>query len=228
MSNIELYNEDCMEGMKRYPDKYFELAIVDPPYGRGDIRDHGSKGDKYAAVLKYKKISWNDSTPGQDYFDLLYKISKYQILFGFNYYKEKLLKEHMGIIIHNKKMSINLSLSNADIAITNKNKTIKIIEYLWSGYKKGGIEETDYNRIHPCEKPVSLYKWILKNYAKEGDKILDTHLGSGSIAIACLDLGFDLVGFEIDKDYFKAARDRIERHKAKIKLKLFNTKNYEG
>jgi site-specific DNA-methyltransferase (adenine-specific) len=215
-----------MEGMAKYTDKYFELAIVDPPYGigwdtefnvmSGGIRKDGTiRKDKTWNNRKpknYKSKSW-DIKPNQNYFKELIRISKNQIIWGGNYFTD-ILKPHGGWIVWDKGVPDGMTLSQAELAYNSCLNSIKIIKILWAGYKKAENE----NRVHPTQKPIKLYKWLLTNYAKEGDKILDTHLGSGSSRIAAYDLGFDFTGFELDKDYFDAQEKRFNDFKAQLKL----------
>lgn len=225
-----LTNEDNMELMSRYPNGYFDIAIVDPPYGIGlgfaDSHEQKRGGGKKGG---HKQKNWNNNTPTNEYFDELLRVSKKHIIWGTNYYGINQSKFGCGRIIHNKKVTpfIASTYSHADIAATNCQNRITVFDFQWSGNVQNGCMNTknlnDYDRgiekrIHPTQKPVSLYKWLLINYAKEGDKILDTHLGSGSIAIACHDLGFDLTACELDTDYFNAAIKRIEEHKQQLKL----------
>ncbi len=200
MTNIT--NEDCMELMSRFDDNHFELAIVDPPYGidvKTRVFDDGKK--------------WDNEIPKKDYFDELFRVSKNQIIWGGNYFTEH-LPPSKGWIVWDKKADIKEHLSMAELAWTSFNKKCNVYEHLWAGFKK----KYKVNRIHPTEKPVQLYEWILTNYAKENDKILDTHLGSGSIAIACHNLGYDLTACELDEDYFNAACKRIEHHTKQLRM----------
>jgi len=197
---IELYNEDCMIGMRRYPDKHFELAIVDPPYGIGDF----VQSDR-----KYN-CNWNNCIPSSNYFSELVRISKEQIIWGANYYN---CFTKGGAIIWNKK-NPHPCMSQCEIASYSGQKKVDFFELAYFGT----VNCDHQARFHPSAKPVKLYEWLLKNYAKQGDKILDTHLGSGSIAIACYNLDFDLTGFEIDKDYFDGAVNRLEEHKKQGRL----------
>jgi site-specific DNA-methyltransferase (adenine-specific) len=197
---MNITNEDNMELMSRYPDKYFDLAIVDPPYRdenqpTKDMRNNGSM----------KSL---EGRPSQKYFEELLRVSKNQIIWGANNFQ---LPQFKGFIVWNKGIPIDFTMSMAEIAsISEGLGTIsKIFEFRIAGAE---------TRIHPTQKPVALYKWILDKYAKEGDKILDTHLGSGSIAIACHDYGFDLTACELDKEYFDKAMERINNHKAQTKL----------
>lgn len=208
MPNIELYNEDCINLMSKYPDKYFDLAIVDPPYGiKADVNQNklGNKKGFNKSAGKYKlyhKTNWDNSIPNEEYFKELFRISKNIIVWGGNYFYDLHLS---GIIIWNKGNSGNFK--EGELAKTTFN-TFKIFYF---SRADAYINKCDI-KIHPTQKPVELYKWILNKYAKQGDKILDTHLGSGSIAIACHDLGFDLVGSELDKTYFEALNNRFQKH----------------
>ena len=217
----KLYNMDCMEGMAQFPDNYFDLAIVDPPYGIGDFnvsksRSKLSKGYKVPSTQKYDKIEWNDNIPTKEYFDELFRVSKHYILFGFQHYLQYLNSNSGGVIIHD--FISGGFLSHADLALTDLQKRVTIFRYLWSGFLKNNSEITDKKRIHPCEKPVALYKWLLKNYAKPDFKIIDTHAGSCSSVISFIDFGCDWIAFELDKDYYEAASKRIENHKLQLKL----------
>lgn len=196
-----IYNMDCMELLKATPDKFYDLAIVDPPYGIGwdkenetmsaGLRKDGTKRiDKSWSNPKpknYKKGDWDNSVPSKVYFDELKRASKKQIIWGGNYFSE-FLKPSGGWVTWEKGVPDGMSLSQCELAWTNCLNSIRHIKLLWAGYKK--CEEED--RFHPTQKPVKLYEWLLTNYAKPGDKILDTHLGSGSHAIACNNLGFEL------------------------------------
>ena len=207
-------NEDNMELMKRYPDNHFDLAIVDPPYGiNQDKVQEGlsnKKGfTKNAGTYKeYHKTEWDNEVPDLKYFTELQRVSKNQIVWGGNYFHQLNLE---GVVIWYKGNSGNFK--EGELAKTNIN-TFKIYQY---SRADAYINDCD-SKIHPTQKPVKLYEWLLMNYAKQGDKILDTHLGSGSIAIACHNLGYDLTACELDKDYYNAAIKRIEQHKAQIRM----------
>jgi site-specific DNA-methyltransferase (adenine-specific) len=211
---IEILNIDCMEYMKSVPDKYFDLAIVDPPYGIGDFRSTRSK-------KIHSKINWNDNIPDEKYFKELYRVSKNRIIWGANYFRNYV--SDVGAIVHDKtgggKRRGPKEMSDCDIASHSFGVNMKIYHYISMGNVIG--EKIDWDNIlrwHPCQKPISLYKWVIENYAKPGNKLLDTHLGSGSIALACHDLGYDLVGCEIDKDYYDAAVKRFNNHKLQTTL----------
>jgi site-specific DNA-methyltransferase (adenine-specific) len=192
---MNITNEDCMDLMKRYPDKYFELAIVDPPYGIGDKFKGGKTGKMNFNEVVEK--DW-DKVPSKEYWDELMRVSKNQIVWGGNYFIDY-LQNTRCFIVWDKQISEDFSLAMAELAWTSFDKLTKI--YKMPTPKDG--------KIHPTQKPIKLYEWLLKNYAKEGDKILDTHLGSGSIAIACHYMGFDLTACELDKEYYDNAMERI-------------------
>jgi site-specific DNA-methyltransferase (adenine-specific) len=203
-----------MELMARYPDNYFDLAIVDPPYGIGDFRNTKSK-------KHHKKIDWNNEIPKKEYFDELKRVSKNQIIWGVNYYSKYI--DSVGRIVHDKtgggKRKSPDGLSDCDIASHSFGVNMKIFHYTSIGNVIGNVIDWENNlRWHPCQKPIALYKWILDKYAKQSDKILDTHLGSGSIAIACHDYGFDLTACELDLEYYEKAVERIKNHTNQLKL----------
>jgi len=195
---ITITNEDNMQLMARYPDNYFDLAIVDPPYGIGI--------SKNPVRQKHAKKSWDNSIPQSEYFKELFRISKNQIIWGGNYFD---LPPTQGFFIWDKKQPHDFSLAMCEYAWSSIQKPAK----MWSL----SIHK-EQNKIHPTQKPVELYKWILKNNTKQGDKILDTHLGSGSIAIACHDYGFELTACELDAEYYEKAIQRIKNHTNQQKL----------
>ncbi len=210
-SNV--FNIDCLEAMKDYPDNHFELAIVDPPYGINADKAQNNGGEKYG-YKKYKDTEWDKEIPIKEYWESLLRVSKNQIVWGGNY-MTIFLKPSMGWIIWDKGQR-DFSLADAELAWTSFNKAVRIFEMsrgeaLAKNNKTGG-------RIHPTQKPVKLYEWLLLNYAKEGDKILDTHLGSGSSRIAANRLGFEFTGFELDEDYFKDHVKRFENEVAQKRL----------
>jgi len=214
---MNITNECNMELMARYKDNHFDLAIVDPPYGINEAGDR-NKADRPTAKWKnpnsqvYRTFD-DSSIPKKEYFDELKRVSKNQIIWGGNYFTEY-LKPSKGWIVWNKKADIKEYLSMAELAWSSFNKKCNMYDHLWAGFKK----KYQIKRIHPTEKPKELYEWLLMNYAKEGDKILDTHLGSGSIAIACHNLKYDLTACELDKEYYKAAMKRIEKHKQQLTM----------
>ena len=195
---IELLNCDCMEYMATVPDKYFDLAIVDPPYGIG--MDGGCVG--YKGFNVFEKKSWDSKTPDDDYFQELQRVSKHQIVWGGNYFN---LPPSRCFLIWDKGAGFkDRTYAECELAWTSFDANAKI-------YKRDPLACGDYKgKIHPTQKPVKLYEWLLTNYAKKGQKILDTHLGSGSSAIAAHYFGVDFVGCELDKDYFEAAKARFD------------------
>ena len=203
---LTITNEDNMALMARYPDKHFDLAIVDPPYNivAQQKRGVGSRIDKSG-----KMNSWNNIKPTAYYFDELFRVSKEQIIWGANNFT---LPESEYFIVWDKAQTVD-NFASAEYAWTNVKMPAKIFHY---SIHQHNSDKGD--KIHPTMKPIKLYKWLLDKYAKQGSQILDTHLGSGSIAIACHDYGFDLTACELDKDYFEAAMQRINNHVAQTKL----------
>lgn len=197
-------NRDCMQAMSEFPDKYFDLAVVDPPYNVG--ASDGSFGNRGydSKTSKLKHYANHDKVPELDYFTELRRVSKNWIIWGANYYPQYF--EHTGAIVWHKKTCG--PLSDCEIAFQSFDKRVMYYYHEWFGFKKGS--ETGMVRLHPNQKPVALYDWIFKNYAKEGMKILDTHLGSGSSRISAHKAGLDFWGYELDKDYFEAQEKRYK------------------
>lgn len=194
---IKLLNEDCLEVMARYPSGYFDLAIVDPPYGIG--RDGGETGKNWK---QYEKKGWDTAAPGEEYFNELFRVSKHQIIWGANYYPQ-FLKPSMGWIFWDKGQK--LTMSDGELAYSSFDRALRSVVINRCEINK------NTNSFHPTQKPVKLYSWLLHNYADPGQKILDTHLGSGSSAIAAHYYGVEeFVGCEIDSDYFNDAIERIQ------------------
>lgn len=187
-----------MELMARYPDKHFELAIVDPPYGIGISSNPVRQA--------HSNKNWDDSIPSSEYFSELFRVSKNQIVWGGNYFN---LNPSQGFIIWNKKQPEDFSLAMVEFAWMSIQSPAKMFNY---------SVLTERDKIHPTQKPVALYKWLLDKYAKAGDKILDTHMGSGSIAIACHQMGFNLTACVLDTDYYEAALKRIELNTRQISI----------
>jgi len=197
--NLDIRNMDCMELMREYPDNHFDLAVVDPPYGIGNFipQDGRRAGGNFDAV------EWNNATPDESYFREVVRVSKEYIIWGANYYNA--FSELGGAIVWDKNQH-NPKLSRCEIAAESRNKRVAYVSITCNG-----INGDDGTRIHPCQKPVKLYDWIFANYAEPGMTILDTHMGSGSIAIAAHYAGMHLTACELDEDYFKAACERIDR-----------------
>lgn len=245
--------EDNKQLMSRYPNKYFDIAIVDPEYGIGESsKNHKSRNtivkQKRGQLLKcpnpnYKIKQWDNAPAGKEYFNELYRVSKHQIIFGANYfesimsfptkpprrneYKEFLQNHSSGWIIWDKVNGSN-DFNDCEVIFTSFPFKSFVFNYMWAGMMQGksitegttvqGNKKLNEKRIHPTQKPAVIYKWLLEKFAKQGNKILDTHLGSGSIAIACHDYGFELTACELDKEYFDKAMERINNHVAQQKL----------
>lgn len=220
--NSVTFNEDCMAGMARYPDKYFDLAVVDPPYGGGHgfsgkerfgghfdryregVQNRGRMGEK----IRKKIIAW-DNAPGREYFDELFRVSKQQIIWGGNHFP--LPPCRCFLIWEKTNIPEKFTMAQCEYAWTSFKDNAKI-------FKFSSLRTKGETHFHPTEKPVALYTWVFQNYAKPGDKILDTHLGSGSSRIAAYEQGLDFVGFEIDKQYFGLQEERFEAHTAQMSL----------
>jgi site-specific DNA-methyltransferase (adenine-specific) len=216
-SNISIYQMDCLEAMKGMEDNAFDLAIVDPPYGigiQGGVNyGRPSRPNQYQANRKpkHEKKEWDNSRPTFEYFQELSRVSKNQIIWGGNYFTE-FISASMGWVYWGKFEDAS-DFSDGELAYTSFNRALRSIKLHPFNGCNGGKD-----RIHPTQKPVKLYEWLLMNYAKEGDKILDTHLGSGSNALACWNLNYDLTAYELDADYFTATTKRIEKHTRQIQM----------
>lgn len=222
-----LYNMDCTDGMRGIPEKYFDLAIVDPPYFSGPERRefYGRRISPIGVQRSYKKTDTWD-VPGKEYFDRLFYISKNQIIWGCNYYDYQF---GPGRIVWDK-CNQGSSFSDCEIAYCSLHDSTRLFRFMWNGMMQGkSIEEghiqqgnkaLNEKRIHPTQKPVALYKWLLQKYAKPGDLILDTHVGSGSSLIACHDLGYEYVGFEKNERYYRAAQERLNEHVAQVRMEF--------
>tara|TARA_R110000822_G_scaffold251226_1_gene378148 strand:- start:33 stop:671 length:639 start_codon:yes stop_codon:yes gene_type:complete len=210
---IQITNEDNMQLMARYEDNHFDLAIVDPPYG--------------ICVTKNKRLNnnsnndWDNEIPSAEYFNKLKRVSKNQIIWGGNYFIEHL--ENTRCYLNWDKLNHSDTYADCEMAWTSFNKNAKIFKYVWDGNRYGfpnaikGVGKKSI-RTHPTQKPIALYEWLLMNYAKEGDKILDTHLGSGSIALACHNLKFDLTACELDTEYYEASLKRLKQHQQQLTM----------
>lgn len=202
-SKIELHNVDCLEFMKQCKDNQFDLAIVDPPYGIGMDGNNNWSGSKH------KVKNWDNDAPSKEYFNELFRISKNQIVWGANHFISRMPFDSKCWLIWDKKND-GFSFADGEMAWTSFDTAVRFFRY-----HRG--QQTD-KRIHPTQKPVALYKWLLDKYAEQGQTIFDSHLGSGSIAVACDDLGFDLTACEIDKEYFDNAKKRIDIARRQIKM----------
>ena len=203
MLNFGYYNMDCMQGMKEFPDKYFDLAIVDPPYGI-NIQKSGRLG-RYNT-----KNVWDSEIPSDDYFNELFRVSKNQIIWGGNYFN---LPPTKCFLIWDKKQPENISFASCEFAWTSFDSVAKTFYY-------SPMNDTD-KRIHTTQKPVALYEWLLSRYAKDGDIILDTHVGSASSLIACYNTNHKFVGFELDKYYYELSKKRLDAEMAQMRITDF-------
>jgi len=201
----EVYLEDCTKALKRFSDNHFDLAIVDPPYGLGNKLVDGGAGRNGKFDKNRDSVKW-DILPNDEYFAELMRVSKNQIIWGSNYFQ--LPPTRCNLIWY--KMQ-EFSGADFELAWTSFDKASK-------AFKMSSVEAYSDGKIHPCQKPIKLYEWILKNYANEGDLILDTHLGSGSIRIACQKNGFNFTGFEIDKDYYEAQEKRFKDFVSQLRM----------
>ncbi len=230
-SNITIKNTDCMQAMKDFKDNYFHLAIVDPPYAlkMSSYRGPNSKGSKKKGFGKntkgnqykrlYEEKDWDNCRPDQEYFDELQRISRNQIIWGGNYFADMLPPSRGWIYWAKNKHHRNFNrFADGELAWTSFDKNLKQVDIPWIGlgYINNEFKE---KKNHPTQKPIPLYIWILENYTKSNkERIIDTHLGSGSIAIASDKLGFDLWGYEIDTDYYNGAVKRLEEHRKQLRL----------
>jgi len=217
MKESNVYLEDCILGMARYTDKYFDLAIVDPPYWIGEDGSKNHTRTKLAIAKNYKSFAGNDIfAPDINYFNELIRISKNQIVWGANHFINNIPYNSSCWIVWDKDNGEN-DFADAELAYTSFKSAVRIFKFRWNGMLQQNMKDKE-QRIHPTQKPVALYKWLLQNYAKEGNKILDTHLGSGSSRIAAYDMGFDFTAFELDEEYFYAQEKRFNQFKSQLKL----------
>lgn len=217
MSSV-VFNMDCMEAMREMPDKCFDLAVVDPVYG--DVPRGGymtGKGGGLAKQNQYNQSIWNQKKTCPEYFQELFRVSKNQIIWGGNYFVEEIGINSPGWVVWDKCRPDGMGYSDFEIAWTSFPTAARMFRFCWNGMLQGNMASKEI-RIHQTQKPVALYRWIFQHYAKPGDRILDTHLGSGSSRIAAYDAGLDFTGFEIDKDYFQAQEERFAAHIAQTSL----------
>lgn len=219
MTNI-VHNSDCLPAMKLMKDNQFDLAIIDVPYGINMMDSDNKSRGKLAVAKDYKKL--NDSqSPNMEYFDELFRISKNQIIWGANHFISKTPYDSSCWIVWDKDNGNN-DFADCELAYTSFKTAVRKFKYTWNGMLQEDMKNKEI-RIHPTQKPIALYKWLLKNYAKPNDTILDTHVGSGSSRIACWEMGFDFTGFEIDKDYWEAQEKRFQI--VKNQQTLFNNRS---
>lgn len=222
----EAFNMDCMEAMKRMPDNAFDLAIVDPPYGIGCLSMTFTKegsdrkfGKSVAPKRDYKRIDNWDVKPGKEYFDELFRVSKKQIIWGGNYFADMLPVSRSYVVWDKRcKDSMTNAFADCEMAWLSPGMGVpRMFRFVWNGMLQGDMKHKQ-QRIHPTEKPIALYRWLLATYARPDDRILDTHLGSGSSRIAAWEGGYNFVGYEIDKDYFDAQEKRFKEYSAQATL----------
>ena len=217
IQGMNFYNCDCMEFMKGIPDKYYELAIVDPPYGIGEDGSKNHSRSMLAISKNYKSFHGKDlEAPPKEYFQELKRVSKNQIIWGANHFISKVPFDSSCWIVWDKDNGNN-DFADCELAYTSFKTAVRKFRYKWHGMLQENMKDKEI-RIHPTQKPVALYKWLLKNYAKEGYRILDTHGGSMSIAIACHYMGYQLDLCELDKEYFDAGIERVENQTRQITL----------
>ncbi len=215
LGGIKLYNADCMEVMKTFEDKQFDLCIVDPPYGINAAKTGKVGGNNAGKAKDYGAKEWDKQPPNDEYFRQLFRVSKNQIVWGANHFISKMPFDSSCWIVWDKDNSGNFA--DCELAWTSFDTAVRMFKWRWNGMLQQNMKNKQ-QRIHPTEKPVQLYRWLLQKYAKEGDTILDTHFGSLSIGIACHDLKFDLTAIELDEDYYEQAKQRLETHQRQLTL----------
>lgn len=214
---------DCMEVMRAMPDNCVDVAIVDPVYGGvtqgGYMKEQGGKrvGNGLADRRLYNQAIWEQKKTPKEYFDELFRVSKNQVIWGGNYFIESIAKDSQGWIVWDKRRNEGVTFADGELAWTSFNRALRIFRFKWDGMLQENMKDKE-QRIHPTQKPVALYEWILKNYAHEGDLILDTHVGSASSLIACERLGFNFIGCEMDEEYYKISSDRFKAETAQMTL----------
>ena len=217
MLDFGYYNMDCMDGMKQFPDKYFDLAIVDPPYGIGENGDKNHTRGKIAKAKNYKSFTGGDvETPNEDYFRELFRVSKNQIIWGANHFISKIPYDSHCWIVWDKD-NAGSDFADCELAYTSFSTAVRKFKFRWNGMLQENMKNKEI-RIHPTQKPVALYEWILSKYTKEGDKILDTHVGSASSLIACHRTNHKFVGFELDEHYYKLSKERLDDEISQLRI----------
>ena len=219
MLDFGYYNMDCMQGMKEFPDKYFDLAIVDVPYGIGESGGKNKSRGKLAKPTDYKDYIGNDSKPpNKDYFDEIFRVSKNQIIWGANHFISKIPYDSSCWIVWDKDNTGDFA--DCELAWTSFDSAVRKFKYRWNGMLQENMKNKEI-RIHPTQKPVTLYEWLLSIYAKPNDIILDTHVGSASSLIACYNTNHKFVGFELDEYYYKVSKQRLDTEMAQMRLSDF-------
>ena len=219
MLDFGYYNMDCMQGMKEFPDKYFDIAIVDPPYGIGENGDKNHTRSVLAKAKDYKAFSGMDlKPPSEKYFDELFRVSKNQIVWGANHFISKIPYDSSCWIVWDKDNTGDFA--DCELAWTSFDSAVRKFKYRWNGMLQENMKNKEI-RIHPTQKPIALYEWILSRYAKDGDIILDTHVGSASSLIACYNTNHKFVGFELDKYYYELSKKRLDAEMAQMRITDF-------
>ncbi|MCI8284281.1 MAG: site-specific DNA-methyltransferase [Firmicutes bacterium] len=219
MFNYGYYNIDCMEGMKEFPDKYFDLAVIDPPYGIGESGEKNKSRACLATAKDYAPYSGGDrNAPPFEYFNELRRVSCNQIIFGANHFISRIPVDSSCWIVWDKENGQN-DFADCELAWTSFKTAVRIFRFRWQGMLQGDMKNKE-KRIHPNQKPVKLYEWILQKYANRGDIILDTHVGSASSLIACHRMGFKFVGFEKDEHYYEVSKKRLDNEISETQLRF--------
>jgi site-specific DNA-methyltransferase (adenine-specific) len=214
---VRIYNQDCLLSMKIMKDNEYDLAIVDPPYGIGMDKKHFVSDSSQTTAGEYTNKTWDTNAPSPQYFQELQRVSKHQIIFGANHFIESIPNANSSCWIVWDKNNGSSIHADCELAYASFKTSVRMFRYTWHGMRQENMKNKEH-RIHPTQKPVALYYWLLQKYAKPGWRILDTHLGSGSIAIAAHDLGFDFDGYELDKEYYDNAMKRFRLHSRQRKL----------
>lgn len=218
MLDFGFYNMDCMEGMREFPDQYFDLAIVDPPYGgvtKGGYMTNSMAGG-VARYRDYHLALWNFDKPTIDYFKELQRVSKNQIIWGGNYFAS-MLPDSQCWVVWDKEKPEGVMYADVELAYTSFDRASKIFRFMWNGMLQGDMKNKE-DKIHPTQKPVRLYEWLIGKFANEDDIILDTHVGSASSLIACHNTGHKYVGFELDEEYYRLAKKRLDQETAQMNI----------
>jgi site-specific DNA-methyltransferase (adenine-specific) len=220
MLDFGYYNMDCIEGMKQFPDKFFDLAIVDPPYGIGESGNKNHTRSSLAKAKNYKSFAGDDlQPPNEEYFQELFRVSKNQIIWGANHFISRFSKDSSCWIVWDKDNGEN-DFADCELAWTSFDSAVRRLKYRWSGMLQENMKNKEF-RIHPTQKPIALYEWLLSRYAKGGYIILDTHVGSASSLIACHRTNHKFVGFELDEYYYKMSKERLEKEMAQMNIFQF-------
>lgn len=227
MLDYGFYNMDCMEGMKEFPDKYFDLAIVDPVYGdvtQGGYMKNLDSTTKLAKPIQYHLSLWGQEKTPKEYFNELFRVSKNQIIWGGNYFITAINKDTQCWIVWDKQRTGGFA--DFEIAWTSFDRASRIFRYTWNGMIQENMKHKE-TRIHPTQKPIDLYKWIIDKFAKDNDIILDTHVGSASSLIACHETGHKYVGFELDQEYYKLAKERLSISESQMSIFNYGYNPYQ-